>query len=146
MRICQVVWKGCHSGHVKGEHEDWQCHQPVYVIQDLEENLLGLPAIRELNVLYVLQEVTSPHEDIISSYPKNPLRLLSTKHWDALPLPLRDLRLRLSLMRFSYSFLQYDPCSVRMSASAQFSIAGFYHFCPNYPETPVWKVHVRPCI
>ena len=52
---------------VRLSHEDPHCQQPVYVIQDLEENLLGLPAIRELNALSILQVVTTPHEDIISS-------------------------------------------------------------------------------
>ena len=51
-------------------HEDRHCRQPVYVIQDLEQNLLGLPAIRELKILSFLQEINTPQEDIISSYPK----------------------------------------------------------------------------
>ena len=51
-------------------HEDRYCRQPVYVIQDLEQNLLGLPALRELEILSFLQEINIPQEDIISSYPK----------------------------------------------------------------------------
>ena len=55
---------------VRLSHEDRHCRQLVYVIQDLEQNLLGLPAIRELHILSFLQEVTFPQENIISSYPK----------------------------------------------------------------------------
>ena len=37
---------------------------------DLEQNLIGLPAIKALNILSSLQEVTTLQDDIISAYPK----------------------------------------------------------------------------
>ena len=41
-------------------HEDRHCRQPVYVIQDLEQNLLGSPAIRELKILIPPRKTSSP--------------------------------------------------------------------------------------
>ena len=51
-------------------HQDKSSRQTVYVMPDLERNLLGLPAIQALNILKFIQEVTPSQEDITSAYPK----------------------------------------------------------------------------
>ena len=51
-------------------HKYKSCRQHVYVMPDLEQNLLGLPAIKALNILSSLQEVTTSQEDITPAYPK----------------------------------------------------------------------------
>ena len=47
-------------------HNGSQCTQPVFIVKNMKNNLLGLPAIRALNLL---SHVDSVNNNIISQYP-----------------------------------------------------------------------------
>ena len=51
-------------------HQGKESRQTVYVIEDLEHNLLGLPAIKALQILAFLQEVIQEPQEVTQQYPK----------------------------------------------------------------------------
>ena len=47
-----------------------KCRHDVYVIEQLKHNLLGLPAIRELNLLTQVDYIDSNHCQVVNKFPK----------------------------------------------------------------------------
>ena len=47
-----------------------KCDHEVYVIKELKNNLLGLPAIKELQLLKRIDHMSLNHSSIINKYPK----------------------------------------------------------------------------
>ena len=58
------------NGSVKAtlEHKNAKSEQEVFVIQKLQNNLLGLPAITAFNILCRIQAIYA--EDILSQFPE----------------------------------------------------------------------------
>ena len=51
----------CHSGKT--------CVHDLFVIEKLKHNLLGLPAIKDLNLLVMVNRMHSDHTEIITKFP-----------------------------------------------------------------------------
>ena len=64
---------------VRLSHEERHCQQSVYVIEDLEENPLGLPAIRESSMSYLFYKKLLPH--IKTSSPHTPKSSMALAHF-----------------------------------------------------------------
>ena len=47
-----------------------KCRHDVYVIEQLKHNLLGLPAIRELDLLTQVDYIDSTHYQVVNKFPK----------------------------------------------------------------------------
>jgi len=58
-------------------HKETHCTQPVYVVKNITNNLLGFPAIKALKLVSHVQSVDY---NIISQYPTSDT--MSDKHWN----------------------------------------------------------------
>ena len=60
------------TGRVKATlcSNNHKCDHEVYVIKELKNNLLGLPAIKELQLLKQIDHMSLNHSSIINKYPK----------------------------------------------------------------------------